>query len=211
MKTTLPPIVAAPNPGGKPLVMVGCGILHKEVAYLIQKNGWKVETHFLDSTLHNYLNKLSDQLNAALDEDVAAGKEPVVFYGCCHPKMEDILEKHRTVRTQGQNCIVMLLGYDKFMEDLEQGAYFLLEDWALTWEPMITQAFGGNLSVVREIFHSSHRYIVAVRTPCSGDFTAAAEAAAAFVDLPLRWQDADLAHLESVLAESIARKLEASP
>ena len=205
MKTSMPPAVAA-SASGKPLVMVGCGILHKEVDYLIEKNGWNVETQFLDSALHNYLGKLSTQLNAALTADEQQGRETVVFYGCCHPQMDGILEQHHTVRTQGQNCVAMLIGYETFMRELEKGAYFLLEDWALTWEPMITECFGKNLAVVREIFHSSHKYITAVRTPRSADFTTAAEAAAAFVDLPLQWMDADLSHLESVLADAIARR-----
>ena len=205
MKTTMPPVVAASS-SGKPLMMVGCGILHKEVDYLIRKNGWNVETQFLDSALHNYLGKLATQLNAALAADKQQGRETVVFYGCCHPQMDAILEQNHTVRTQGQNCVVMLIGYEIFMQELEKGAYFLLEDWALTWEPMITECFGKNVAVVREIFHSSHKYITAVRTSCSGDFTAAAKAAAAFVDLPLQWMDADLSHLEGVLAEAIARK-----
>jgi hypothetical protein len=100
----------------------------------------------------------------------------------------------------------MLLGYEKFMAELALGAYFLLEDWALTWKPMITECFGNKLAVVREIFHSSHKKMIAIRTPCSIDFTAAAEAAAAFVDLPLEWMDADLSHLESVLTEAIAER-----
>lgn len=202
MKTAMPPIVVQ----GKPTLMVGCGILHKEVDFLIRKNGWNVETQFLASSLHNYLNKLSAELNAALDADDKAGRETIVFYGSCHPLMDGILDQHHTLRTEGQNCIVMLLGYERFMEGLEQGAYYLLEDWALTWEPMITEAFGKNLTVVREIFHSSHKLIIAIRTPCSGDFTAAAEAAARFVDLPLQWLDVNLDHLESVLADAIARK-----
>ena len=201
MKTVIPPIVAE-----QPVVVVGCGILHKEVDYLVGKNGWHVETQFLDSALHNYLGKLSEQLNAALAADELQGRETVVFYGCCHPQIEQIMEQHHTLRTRGQNCIVMLIGYEKFMQELEKGAYFLLEDWALTWEPMITQCFGSNTAVIREIFHSSHKYITAIRTPCSGDFTAAAEAAAAFVDLPLRWMDADLSHLEAVIGEALARK-----
>ncbi len=204
MKTTMPPIVALT----KPTVMVGCGILHKEVDYLIKKNGWNVETQYLASSLHNYLNKLSTELNAALDTDDSKGRETIVFYGSCHPLMDRILEQHHTLRTHGQNCIVMLLGYEKFMEGLGQGAYYLLEDWALTWEPMITECFGNNNAVVREIFHSSHKFIIAIRTPCSIDFTAAAEAAARFVDLPLQWMDVNLDHLESVLADAITRKKE---
>jgi hypothetical protein len=195
----------------RPLVMVGCGILHKEVDLLIRKNGWNVETRFLDSALHNYLDRLSGQLSAALVADEREGRESVVFYGSCHPLMDRILQEHHTVRTHGQNCIVMLLGYDKFLEQLSRGAYFLLEDWALTWEPMITECFGANLQVVREIFHSSQKMMIAVRTPCSGDFSAAAEAAARFVDLPLEWMDVDLAHLETVLADAIARKKQDPP
>lgn len=201
MKTVMPPVVTA-----RPLVMIGCGILHKEVDFLIRRNGWNVETRFLDSALHNYLDKLSTQLNSALEADEREGRESVVFYGSCHPRMEGILQRHHTLRTQGQNCIVMLLGYERFMADLSRGAYFLLEDWALTWEPMITECFGSNLAVIREIFHSSHKMMIAIRTPCSGDFTQAAEAAARFVDLPLEWLDVDLVHLESVLAEAIERK-----
>lgn len=197
------PIVAIDR---RPTVLVGCGILHKEIDYLVRKNGWQVETQFLDSALHNYLGKLSDQLNAVLSADEQQGRDTVVFYGCCHPQIDKILEDHRTLRTQGQNCIVMLIGYEIFMQELEKGAYFLLEDWALTWEPMITKCFGNKPSVIREIFHSSHKYMTAIRTPCASDFTQAAEAAAAFVDLPLHWMDADLSHLESVIAEALARK-----
>lgn len=185
------------------LTLVGCGILRNEVNYLIDKNGWNVHTHFLDSALHNYLNRLSDELNRALTERERLGEKTVVFYGGCHPLMENYLENHHTCRTEGQNCIVMLLGYERFMQELEQGAYFLLEDWALTWEPMITACFGANIDVIRDIFHDSHRYILALRTPCSGDFSAAAEAAARFVELPLQWQDVSLDHLESVLADAL--------
>jgi len=202
------PLKPEPQPA---LTLVGCGILRKEVDRLIEKNHWNVHTHYLNSALHNYLNRLSTELNQALEEREKLGEKTVVFYGSCHPLMENYLEGHHTCRTQGQNCIVMLLGYERFMQELENGAYFLLEDWALTWEPMITACFGNNNTVVREIFHSSHKYILALRTPCNSDFTSAAEAAARFVDLPLRWQDVDLNHLESVLADAIQRRLAAEP
>lgn len=191
------------------LVLVGCGILHKEVDFLIKKNNWNVDTHFLDSALHNYLSKLSDKLNEALVDEEQKGNNAIVFYGSCHPLMEDYLVSHRTCRTKGQNCIVMLLGYQHFMDELTKGAYFLLEDWALSWEPMLTEYFGSNVKIIREIFNSSHKYILALNTPCSDDFTEAAEKAAEFVDLPLQWLDVDLAELEMVIADTIQRKLDA--
>jgi hypothetical protein len=189
-----------------PLVLVGCGILRKEVNALIAQNGWQLETQYLDSALHNNLDRLSSKLQTALEAQESAGRDTLVLYGACHPLMDAILERHATLRTCGQNCIVQLISHDLFTEELEKGAYFLLEDWALNWAHMITAAFGNNREVVREIFHSSHNYMIAIRTPCSGDFAAAAEAAAKFVDLPLRWMEADLGHLESILAETLARK-----
>ncbi len=189
------------------LVLVGCGILHKEVDFLIRKNDWNIATHFLDSALHNYFDQLSERLNEALAEEQSEGKNTVVFYGSCHPLMEDYLQKNGTCRTRGQNCVVMLIGYQLFMQELSKGAYFLLEDWALCWEPMITECFGSNKKVIREIFHSAHKYMLALKTPCSGDFTKAAEQAARFIDLPLQWLDVDLAELEAVMADAIERKL----
>lgn len=63
-----------------------------------------------------------------------------------------------------------------------------------------------NQPAICDIFHSSHKEMIDIRTPCSGAFTAVAEKAAAFVDLPLRWMDADLVQFEAILAETIGRK-----
>lgn len=188
-----------------PLVLVGCGILQKEVDFLIRKNGWPVMTCWLRSALHNYFDLLYKELDQGLLEAEQAGQRPVAFYGACHPRMDQLLQSHHTCRTEGQNCVAMLLGYELFMERLCQGSYFLLEDWALSWEPMITECFGPNISVIQEIFHASHTTMVAIRTPCSGDFAQAAEAAARLVDLPLEWMEVDLDHLERVLAAAIAQ------
>lgn len=184
-------------------LLLGCGILRREVEFLMAQRGWDLDTHFLPSSLHNYLVRLGTQLDRSLQE--ASERDVVVLYGACHPRMEAILQDHHTHRTAGQNCVVQLLGDDLFMEELSQGAYFLLEAWARTWEPMIRAAFGPNPQVIREIFHSSHKYMLALRTPCSGDFTAAAEAAARFVDLPLQWREVSLDRLEAILEEALAQ------
>jgi hypothetical protein len=67
------------------------------------------------------------------------------------------------------------------------------------------RTFGTAGTATRAIFQHSHTHLLAVRTPCSGDFTAAAERAAGIVGLPLRWTDASLDHLESVLEETFGR------
>lgn len=185
-------------------LLLGCGILRKEVEFLIGKNGWQLDTDFLDSSLHVNFEKLAHALQAGILRN--RGRDIVVFYGCCHPRMEKILETAHTFRTEGQNCVEMLLGREKFMEELGNGAFFLLEDWALRWDEAIGKTFGDNPAVVREIFQLSNKSLLCLRTPCSGDFAQEAEAVGAKTGLPVRWMDAGLGHLEEVLRQLVVRK-----
>ena len=191
----------------KPLLILGCGIFSKEIATLVEKNRWTVETAFLDSALHNYLDKLAKGLTGSLAK--RRDREVVVFYGCCHPLIDRMVAEAGCRRVVGQNCVEMLLGRQRFDAELEQGAFFLLEEWALRWPVITRELYGKNPEILREVFGGDRSYILAVRTPCSGDFIAAAEAAAETAGLPLRWTDAGLEHLEGVLQEAIGRRHEA--
>ena len=191
------------------LLLVGCGILRKEVDFLIVKNNWPVKTLFLDSALHIDFDRLAGALSSALAKHRNEGC--IVFYGSCHPLMERMLAETGTFRVRGQNCCEMLLGREQFTDELLSGAYFLLEEWAGRWEQIIGKTFNTTrLEIIRDIFGEDRKYLLGVRTPCSADFTIEAERAARMVDLPLRWTDVSLDHLETVLSEAITRKLRES-
>lgn len=187
------------------LLLISCGILKKEIAFLIRKNNWPVEPRFLDSSLHIDFEKLSKGLNNALNK--YKDRETIVFYGACHPLMERILDDSNAIRSKGQNCAEMLLGKTLFNEKLSRGAYFLLEDWARRWDEIIGKTFGSNPGVIKDIFRGDRSLILALRTPCSGNFEAQARHAGQTVGLPVRWMDVSLDHLESVLNQTIFSKL----
>lgn len=188
------------------LLLMGCGILKTEVNCLVRKNNWPVDTLFFDSALHCEFDKLSRCLTTALSRN--AGRDVIVFYGACHPLMHRMLDDARTFRTEGQNCVDMLLGNELFTSELTAGAFFLMEEWAHRWEYIVTRTFGTkNWAVIREIFGGDRTCLLCLRTPCSGDFTKEAEEAGRLIGLPLRWMDVGLEHLERVLSEAIARKL----
>ncbi|NTU42955.1 MAG: DUF1638 domain-containing protein [Nitrospirales bacterium] len=188
------------------LLLVGCGILRKEVLHLIRKNNWPVEAVFFDSALHCELDRLSQSLTSSLEKH--KGRKIFVFYGSCHPLMEKMLSEGKTFRTEGQNCVDILLGTELFTKELTAGAFFLMEEWAKRWRQILIKTFGTeNLDIIREIFRGDRQYLLCLRTPCSGDFTAEAEEAGRIVDLPLRWMDIGLDHLEAVLEKAVARGL----
>lgn len=187
------------------LLLVGCGILKNEVIFLIRKNNWPLKTLFLDSALHVDFDRLANALASALARH--RNEETIVFYGTCHPLMDRMLADARTFRTRGQNCCEMLLGPETFHKELDMGAYFLLEEWARRWQHLMTKTFNTTkLEIIRDIFQGDRNYLLGIRTPCSGDFTAEAEEAGRMAGLPIRWSNVSLDHLESVLLEAITRK-----
>lgn len=190
------------------LLLLGCGILKREVRLLIEKNGWPMDTLFLDSMLHVDFDALATALQTVLAKYDA--RRTIVFYGACHPLMEGIVKGAHTIRTEGQNCVEMLLGPDRFNEELAGGAFFLLEEWAHRWGYMITRTFGSNDAITQEIFQGDRSCLLCLRTPCSGDFSAEAEEAGRRVGLPLRWLDVSLDHLEAILQAAIMAKEEGS-
>ncbi|MDO9142484.1 MAG: DUF1638 domain-containing protein [Methylobacter sp.] len=186
-------------------LLLGCGILAKEVRYLIVKNGWPLDTDFLDSSLHVNFEKLATELGKGLARN--QHRDIIVFYGCCHPRIEQMLTDAHTFRTEGQNCVEMLLGRALFMDKLNAGAFFLLEDWALRWDDAIAATFGSNPEIVREIFQLSNQSLLCLRTPCSDDFEQQALAVSEKVGLPVEWMDVGLEHLEKVLQQAVTTKI----
>jgi hypothetical protein len=184
-------------------LIIGCGILQKEIRCLVEKNGWQQGMTFLPSALHVDFDRLQNSLEKCLQLHRAA--PAIIFYGACHPRMDQILDAAAVIRTPGQNCIDIYLGHETFCRELEQGAFFLFEDWALHWKEIVGAVMPGNPEIMRSIFRSAHKYLLAIRTPCSDDFSAAAEAVSEMTALELRWIDAGLEHLEANLAATLTR------
>lgn len=185
-------------------ILIGCGILKKEVNWLIKKNDWPLDTFFMDSSLHINFEKLSDKLTSKLAK--YSDKNPVVFYGACHPLMDKILIDANTHRTEGQNCVEMLVGNEYFDQELSNGAYFLLENWALQWDYICKKTFGDNKEIIQQIFREDRKYILALKTPCSGNFRKEGELMAQYVGLPLRWTEVELDILESNILSTLKQK-----
>ncbi len=195
---------------GDQTVLIGCGILAREIHALIKKNDWSIATVLFDSNLHNDFVLLGEALTSGLNTHPPG--QTIVFYGCCHPLIDDMVAGASSTRTQGQNCVEMLLGHTLFTSELEQGAYFLFESWARNWPRVIAASFGTTRpEVIRAIFAEDRRYLLALRTPCSGDFTREAEEAGRSAGLPVRWQDVSLDHLELTLRNAIGRHLHGVP
>lgn len=179
------------------IMLTGCGILKKEIEMLIRKNKWNIETRFICSSLHIDFDQLEKALIGSLKKQKQQNK--IVFYGTCHPRMDEIISDNNTKRTTGQNCVEILLGKKLFTEKLRSGAFFLMEDWAKRWDIVSQKAFGAKKNLMKEIFQQEHKYLLCVKTPVSGDFIADATKVSENVGLPIKWLNVNLQRLEKQL------------
>lgn len=183
-------------------VLISCGIVKEEIKLLIEKNKWAIKPVFLKSSLHVDFDKLWMALTKTLE--VHKDKEKYVCYGTCHPLMSRCLDDKKAVRTNVQNCVELVLGKEKFREEIENGAFFLFEDWANNWENVTGSVFGHDPEVLKEIFNSEHKYLLGIKTPCSNDFSKNAEKISKQLEMPLAWIDADLDNLEKELTSILS-------
>jgi hypothetical protein len=187
-----------------PLIL-GCSTLRKELCLLIERNGWPHEARFLPSTLHCNFTQLGKALRQALD--LQKERPTLLLYGQCHPCMEEIVKDSQATRMPCENCIELLLGRECYTEHLAAGAFFLLEDWMQHLPEILASSLGTRRpELIREIFQSEKKYLLAIRTPCSGDFARQAQEAADLTGLPLFWLDTGLDDLERALSAVIRKE-----
>lgn len=180
------------------LKLLSCNILEKEVRFLAAKNNWDFSSLFLSSSLHNSFADLRSALQTPSAD--------ILLYGeACHPQMQDLATQKKAQMPNCLNCLDLLLGYDFYFAELKNGAYFLLESSVKDWSTNMRRCFGLNKEVMREIFKLDRKYLLALRTPCSGDFRKEAEAIAAELQVELRWHEVGLEHLEAELKNLVSR------
>lgn len=184
--------------------LIVCSILKKEVQFLCEKNGWAFPAKYLCSSLHTDFDRLDNSLHKAFRTALPTSPK-VVLYGTCHPLMERYIKENGAFRTPVQNCIELLLGTKVFTEELENGAFFLLEEWAHSWDKITTQAFGKNDRNKWDILHHGHNHILCLRTPCSNDFKKEAEQISKQTGMSLKWRTVTLKIMERHLKETIER------
>lgn len=138
----------------KPVCLINCGILEKEISRLIEDDAIKVKAYFLPPTLHMDFDELKSALEKQLEEcSKNCPNGIVVAYGdSCHAEIEDIVKKYGAVKVQGcLNCIEMLLG-KKTREkiDPEKAFWYLSPSWCENWERFLKDSLGWNEKEAKE-------------------------------------------------------------
>jgi hypothetical protein len=188
-----------------PPLCLACSILRHEVEALKESLGRELEVRYLGSMLHMNPELLDRQLAGLLEAEQDSGREVVLAYGDCCPRMLDFQAGPRIARTQGINCCELLLGRDRYRELRGAGAFFLMPEWALRWRRIFEEELGLGPSNARSLMGEMHTRLVYLDTGLVPVPREALAEASAYTGLPWSILAVDLEPLRRQLREALER------
>ncbi len=137
-----------------------CGVLRKEMEYLISQGDISGEMMFWDSMLHMVPLELEKRLSLILSGMADQVRPMVLVVGDCSPHMLNIAEEYKIGRVDAINCEEMLFGKSRYKELMHAGAFIVLPEWALRWKEIMNKELGLYDDVAKEFMQDSRMEMV---------------------------------------------------
>jgi len=145
-------------------VCVACSIFKKELEQLKKEKNIDISISYLSSMLHMKPNELEKRLKEKNKKIANDSNNVVLLYGDCSPFMNKFEEEPNISRTEGVNCIEILLGKKRFRKLRKEGAFFLLPEWTLRWEEIFKYELKLDGEIAREFMQEFHTKIIYLDT-----------------------------------------------
>ena len=128
-------------------LLLACGALAKEVAWLTRSNGWTcLQVRYLPADWHNHPERIAPEIDRRLTGWRDHYNTCFVAYGDCGTGglLDAVLSKHGVKRLPGAHCYEFFSGTETFgqMMDEEPGTFFLTDFLVRHFEKLVLQELG---------------------------------------------------------------------
>ena len=193
--------------GRRPLALVVCGALTREVRQIANKRDWQVDIHGVPAEHHLYPEKIVQAVDEKLTDLTDLYDRIVVVYGDCGTAgaLDRVLARHRAVRPLGPHCYAMLAGCNtnRLTEQVPE-TYFLTDYLVRRWAETVLSGLGlDKRPELKEMCFDGFKRLLFLRQSPSPELRKRASEIARFLDLPLETWDVGFAGLEARLAEVV--------
>jgi hypothetical protein len=191
----------------KPVALLICGALGKEVKTMVDEHGWNVDIYGVPAMHHFYPKKIVEAVERRLEELSGQYRRVVVVYGDCGTAgaLDPILERYGAVRLRGPHCYEMFAGKDFDRLADEQPATFFLTDWLLrNFERAVIRGLGlDRYPDLKPVYFGNYTNLLYLAQFPSDGLVAKAREIASYLDLPLEIRFVGFGELETRLAELV--------
>jgi hypothetical protein len=191
----------------KPVALLICGALGKEVKTMVDEHGWNVDIYGVPAMHHFYPKKIVDAVERRLEELSGHYRRVVVVYGDCGTAgaLDPILERYGAVRLRGPHCYEMFAGKDFDRLADEQPATFFLTDWLVrNFERAVIRGLGlDRYPDLKPVYFGNYTNLLYLAQFPSDELVAKAREIASYLELPLEVRFVGFGELEGRLAELV--------
>ena len=131
----------------KPVLVIACGALAREIADLKRSYGWShLRLRCLDAKLHNNPQEIPQRVRDAIRESRADFEDIFVAYADCGTggALDHVLEKEGVERLPGAHCYQLFAGSPRFsrLASAEPGTFYLTDFLARNFERLVIAPLG---------------------------------------------------------------------
>jgi hypothetical protein len=179
--------------GAGAVLVIACGAIAREVLSVIRANGWtNVTLRCLPGKLHNTPDRIAAAVDRKIREAKASGRFDDVFvaYGDCGTggALDLVLERHGVRRLPGDHCYAFFAGVDAWLalHRSEPATFYLTDFLCRHFKRFVIEGFRleEHPELKAQIFGNYRRLLYLAQTD-DAELTARAEAASAYLGLPL--------------------------
>lgn len=198
----------------RPLAIVVCGALAREVREIAARHGWDADLVTIPALDHLSPKSIVTDVERELETLDGRYERIVVAYGDCGTfgALDRVLERFGAVRTSGPHCYEMYGGERLAAEADERIGTFFLTDWLVrNWQRAVVDGLGiGRFPYLRNTYFDHCTDVLYLRQSPEPSLEAKAHEIAAELDLPLQIRDVGLGDLERRLIDLVDQPTAAS-
>lgn len=191
----------------RPLALVVCGALAREVREIAARRGWDADLVTIPALDHLSPRKIVEDVERELAELDGRYERVVVVYGDCGTfgALDRVLERYGAVRTEGPHCYEMYGGAELAAEADRRLSTFFLTDWLVrNWERAVVDGLGiGRFPFLRNTYFDHITDVLYLRQSREPSLEAKAREIAADLGVPIEIRDVGLGDLERRLVELV--------
>ncbi|GBC87307.1 hypothetical protein HRbin12_01310 [bacterium HR12] len=191
----------------RPLALVVCGALAREVREIAARRGWDADLVTIPALDHLSPRKIVEDVERELAELDGRYERVVVVYGDCGTfgALDRVLERYGAVRTEGPHCYEMYGGAELAAEADRRLSTFFLTDWLVrNWERAVVDGLGiGRFPFLRNTYFDHITDVLYLRQSREPSLEAKAREIAADLGVPIEIRDVGLGDLERRLIELV--------